>query len=189
MIIQDYELSVLEGAETGNGYVQMKHGQVYTLRLKNGNSARCDCEIRIDGKHVGTFRLNAFQSMLLERPANDTGRFTFYREGTEEARKAAIETGASQNGLVSAVFKPETKPPPVSEPFGQQWNSYGGPITRGMSGGTGLSGNSGQQFRSVSALNYSGLNVAINLRLVCADASSEPRPLSEVGNPVPARID
>ncbi len=51
-------------------------------------------------------------------------------------------------------------------------------------GGTGLSGKSKQEFRSVEPLDYDETGfVQINLRLVCQ--TDEPRPLTPASTPVP----
>ena len=170
MKLHQYELVVVNADETEDGYVILAHGQRYSLRLSNDRSSRCDVEVSIDGNHVGTFRLNAKTSSVIERPVSDDGFFTFYELVTEEARRAGI-TSNDQTGLITAIFKPEAMA------------LYASPLP----GGTGLSGHSKQEFTSVAALHYSAPEdfVTINLRLGGAPADIRPLVKRQMSTPVP----
>src|SRR3990167_4522523 len=106
MYWNSYSVVVPEGKEHG-GYVELSHGQVYTVRLKNDRDVRCDVKLEIDGQDIGTWRLNSHEGLTLDRPAHDDGRFTFYKVGTPEAQKVNSETYSPNHGLVKAVFTPE----------------------------------------------------------------------------------
>lgn len=108
MRIGNYELVINPGCELDGAYVELRHGQHYNLNLSNRASTRCDADITIDGKSMGEFRIAAFGHIRLERPANDTGRFTFYQSGSSEASAVGLHLVSSdQLGLVTVRFRPE----------------------------------------------------------------------------------
>jgi hypothetical protein len=112
MRVGSFSLLVPEGRERDSGHVEIPHGQVYTLRIGNHLGRRCDAEVTVDGKPIGGFRVESFQTITLERPGHDTGRFTFYKAGTSEAQAAGESKVASDDrGLVQVVFRPEKTPP------------------------------------------------------------------------------
>ena len=97
-----------EGREHGTGHVGLVHNQVYTLRLMNHGHVRCDADVAVDGKTIGCFRLDAHREWTLERPAEDTGRFTFYRaDSAEGGAVGAAEISRQERGVVSVTFRPE----------------------------------------------------------------------------------
>src|SRR3990167_10124375 len=99
----NFSVRIPEGRENG-GYVEMEHGKQYSLVLRNDHGVPCDAKVDIDGKTVGTWRIYASGSIQLERPANDDGRFTFYRAGTPEAQQAQLPRGSNDLGLVRVTF-------------------------------------------------------------------------------------
>lgn len=128
MYLNDFSVRVPGGRESGSGYVELKHGQKYSLVLRNSRNVRCDAKVEIDGQHVGTWRVDANGSISLERPVHDDGRFTFYAVGTREAQQANLNEGSSELGLIKVTFTPELKStwrtypyqpyiPPVRKPY------------------------------------------------------------------------
>ena len=177
MRLGDFSVCVPEGVEKESGYVEMVHGTKYKLQLSNTSRRPCDAEVHIDGKHVGTWRINAGVVALLERPVHDTGRFTFYRLKTQEASKAGL-VRSEKLGLISVVFKPELAPD-----SGLRFSAE----ADFEAGGTGLSGRSEQTFRKVPALNYDPFGfITIHLRLVSSE--DEPRPLTPSSTPIPPPV-
>jgi len=175
MELEGYGLIIPEGEETPDGYVEMEHGDQYCIALINGNDTRCDVAVHIDGKHIGTWRVNANAEVVIERPVNDDGIFTFYKYGTTEADIADLKKN-EMLGLVTAIFKPELL---------QYIHSYNRIVFPGSerAGGTGLSGKSNQKFKSVEALEYDlDGQVTIHLRLIAAQTIRRIRPIS---TPVP----
>ena len=114
MLLGNFSASIV-GKSDNNGYVPMKHGEQYRINLQNyDNQKRCAAEVKVDGKVVGLFRIRAGGSLTLERPSNENGRFTFYKDGTPEASKAGLDSVTrSDKGLVSVTFKPEKHVQPV----------------------------------------------------------------------------
>lgn len=206
MRVDNFSLLIPEGRERDSGHVELPHGAVYRLKLGNHcHSRRCDAVVAVDGKEVGCFRLERGATIILERPANDHGKFTFFRSDSEEAAAAGAASIATDvRGLIQVEFKPE-KPPvvrsildavPIVDCFGspkglagtpQNQMSFGAEKTCG--GITGLTGHSGQSFYTVAPLDYDpDAAVTISIRLICAAAI---RPLAPVtrGNPVPAALE
>ncbi len=104
----NFSCLIPEGREHGSGHVALEHGQIYQLRLGNHGPSRCDALVEVDGKSVGLFRINGYGTFQLERPSNDTGRFTFFRADSSEGQAAgATETATVDRGLVRVTFKPE----------------------------------------------------------------------------------
>lgn len=120
-----YSVRIVGGKEKENGYVALSHDQQYQLCLKNAKDHPCDAEVRIDGKHVGTWRIEAHRSLTLERPAHDHGKFTFYEVDTPEGRAAQLSKANPNLGLVSVTFKPGTvvtaRPLTVMSPTTWHW--------------------------------------------------------------------
>ena len=98
-------------SETSEGHVGLRHGQNFKVRLHNGHrgpygSVPCDATIILNGKDVGTFRVNAGQTTIIERPANDTGKFTAYQEDSQEAASIGVDRNSNDLGLIEVVFRP-----------------------------------------------------------------------------------
>lgn len=171
----DFGLKVLACDELDNGLVLVKHMQQYKLRLSNFNATlSCDASVEIDGRFVGRFRIKPYSSILIERPTNDTGKFTFYRHGTSEAKIAGL-VGREIEGIISVTYhqeKPqETHIDVFNIPAFLRKQSSGLEI----SGGTGLSGISSDRYEQADKININPHSeVTIQTRLICHD---EPRPL------------
>lgn len=195
MRLSNFSATVVGGNEKANGYVEMKHNTVYQLLLQNEGRNIADARVEIDGKHIGTWRVPAYGSIRLERPVNETGKFTFYQLGTTEANLAGLQRN-EMLGLIAITFMPEksyTYPPmpsraettsaksapfPACAPGAQSYNA----------GGTGLSGQSSQQFTNVAKLDYDeSAFVTINLRLVGIEDVGI-RPLKPLSTPIPPSL-
>ena len=156
-----FSLAVPPGRHRTTGEVWLAHGTQYMVRLGNHNDRDCDAMVWIDGQRVGFWRVPAGTTIDLERPAHDTGCFTYFRLGTREAAAAELIDGP-QLGLVVATFMPEARMPPIAIRHSP------------MRGGTGLSGESAQRFRSVAPLQHDLSGV---VTVVARFAEPEVRPL------------
>lgn len=134
MRIGDFSVEIQEGREVSDGYVEMRHGQQYSIKLTNhmpGNR-RCAAEIRVDGKVVGTFRLTPSRggSLVLERPTNDVGKFTFYRVDSTEANQVGLNNvPVEDRGLITVLFKPERYVPAVEVIQGDKTHWFPEPLS------------------------------------------------------------
>jgi len=137
MYLNSFSVRVPEGTEKESGYVELNHGKQYTLVLRNSRGVSCDAEVTIDGKPIGSFRIDANSSITLERPPNEDKRFTFYKADTGDAQESGqADIVADSYGLVQVAFKAEkanlyfwhdgTWPKPWGEPIAYQhtWTTY-----------------------------------------------------------------
>ena len=217
MYLNNFSARVTGGNENVSGYIEIAHGKQYTIVLRNDHNVRCNAEVNIDGKLMGTFRIAANSTMRLERKPDDDGRFTFYRLGSAEAGKSDLGSVSENDlGLLKIVFTPEIKPLTITytthpliytEPCigGDDWDYTltcrglsSGSITANYCsaqdnapGGTGLSGHSDQGFIEVEDmwLDYTQ-QTTIHLRLVEERKQEDPRPLRPVMNssPIPPPV-
>jgi hypothetical protein len=200
MLLNGYLVRIPEGQEDSRGYVGLKHNQKYKIALRNGNATRCNVSIKIDGKNQGTWRMEAYDNAVLERPAHDQGCFTFYKLNSSEAQKVQLQDDSSL-GLVEVIFIPEMRYPvandlSVLEAYGTRSGSKSISYSSERSarnfsaGGTGLSGWSQQNFGQASEMPLDkSKTTTIYLRLVCIkDNTDEPRPLTNHTSPIPPRI-
>lgn len=113
MRIGSVSVIIPEGRERGGGYVELGDGQVYTLRLLNHYYRRAaDAQVSIDGKDLGTYRVDPAGGLILECSHLDSGRFTFCRaEGElgQQAGAAGVEDSAK--GLLQVTFHIARKQP------------------------------------------------------------------------------
>jgi hypothetical protein len=201
--LNGFSVSVPEAQEeTSDGYVILKHNQHFRIRLHNnhkdnGIGKTADCEIYLQGKYIGTYRISFGQTILLEHPINDFGKFTAYRNGTPEAEQAEINSDDPDNGLIKVIWKPGTKKRhyEVIDPYIGTGNHYPrtwidaiccakAHATRSCNdltgGGIGLSDHSNQKFTETEPLDYNECDTTIYLRIAFRKPSCEPRPIKTV---------
>lgn len=114
-------------------YCEISDGATYAIELLN-RGVKADCEISIDGKVVGLWRV--FSEICVERPADDklARKFTAVLERSEGAAAAGVEQGHKDNGLIKIVCKPEKVKPPARDPhlsLSLNDSIYEEPTTRG----------------------------------------------------------
>lgn len=191
MYLNQFSLVVEKGQEVANGYVQMRHGTEYALRLRNDRNVEADAIVRIDGVEVGVWRIPANRNITIERPANVERKFTFYKLGSSEGSQAGLERN-SDLGLISVDFIPAIDYPQEGiKGVSRSFNPYGETGTlRGFSaGGTGLGDHSNQSFGQAMPIDRDYANkVTINLRLVCVDEPAIVPLRSAVSSPVPPAV-
>lgn len=113
MYLNDFSVRIPGKKET-SGYVELNHGETYSINIKNSRSVRCEAIITIDGKDMGTLLLKPYESVNLERPINEAKKFTFYRIHSQEAADSGLnKVDRDELGLISVEFKPEKKVEPV----------------------------------------------------------------------------
>lgn len=205
MRVGNFSLLIPEGVEKDSGHIALPHGKQYTLKAGNHAGSRCDAEVSIDGKKIGTFRLDGYDYLTLERSPDDSGRFTFYADGTADAERAGVAAVAvPDRGLIQVKFVPERYRERVVRPAAMT-RSVGGPrgqslggeeytsdrllvegsaphsfgtrsVEKTTGGITGLSGHSDQQFTAVGRIDRDeDQAVTISVRLILRDDG--PRPL------------
>jgi hypothetical protein len=90
-------------------YVPIPHNVIYRIILTSNHDTASDVILYIDNYCMGTWRLEANNSITLERPIHAAKLFTFVRENSDQAGLTGLVSGKEENGLIKAVFKPERK--------------------------------------------------------------------------------
>lgn len=91
-------------------YFSLPNFSEYKLKLINNRPTRCDAVVSIDGEDIGTWRVNAYSSIMIERPANVNRRFIFVKEFYKKSHDIdGVDVGRidPNNGVITVVFKPE----------------------------------------------------------------------------------
>lgn len=221
MRLGKFEANIVGRHERANGYVVLKHEEHYTIELRNHyRNRRANATIKVDGKDIGTWRLPVNGTVTIERPANEQRLLTFFLDGTDESRQAGISGGDSKNGHIAITFVAE-KPRPsrlravanaVSEVREMSFSTnsaeeaftarsaptgaFASSTSSFVSGATGLSGHSSQQFYTANHIAQDvSTTTVIHLRLV-GETGSHIRPLQDIHTnpplsnaiPVPVRV-
>jgi hypothetical protein len=97
--------------ETNTGYVILKHNENFRIKLRNhhkkdGHGTPSDADVYVNGIFTGSFRIDYGQTVSLEHPLNDSGKFTAYRNGSNEANQIGLDPNSEDNGLIKVVWKP-----------------------------------------------------------------------------------
>jgi hypothetical protein len=109
-------------AENINGaqYFFLPNHTEYSIVLTNSRPMPADAKIKIDGVSIGEWRLKPYDTFKIERPAEQSRKFTFIADHDFDARRAGVSANDSKNGLISVTFKPQKqidyiKPQPYVE--------------------------------------------------------------------------
>lgn len=201
-LLNDFGFGVVGGQEH-NGYVCLDSGSKYRLKFWNfSTKLRCDAKVTIDGKAVGVFRIDKMDSIIIERPINDYGCFTFYALETIESKMVTLDAVGENNlGLIEVTFYPE-KNSLQQERYAIQDEEleslrrqidFDDELASNkihLAGGTGLSSYSNTNYQKIEFLNHDYENiVTIYLRLILK--KTEPIALPKAtssSSPIPAPI-
>lgn len=102
----------------GNKYISLPSGSTYSLHLINNGNTRAEATVTIDNVAVGTWRIPARDSIIIDRPENSDSKFTF----------VGGRLRSENNSLINIIFKPArqnlptyprliTNSPPPSRPM------------------------------------------------------------------------
>lgn len=75
----------------GVSMVAIPHGSTYCIRLKNSSQMRVDASVSIEASKIGTWRLEAYEELLIELDPSSNARFRIIVGGD----------------IVRVMFKPE----------------------------------------------------------------------------------
>jgi hypothetical protein len=103
---RDYER---EFTRDGAWYLALNNGEEFSLELTNNRDVPVDVDVEIDGTDVGSWRIDPYSTITLERPADTARKFTFLSELSSEALDAGAIPGNINNGLVRVTFKPKKR--------------------------------------------------------------------------------
>lgn len=141
----------------GRNVYKMPHKTIYSIRLTNNGSTRCDATVIVDNENVGTWRINEHSIITIRRPSFTDRKFIFISEHSKEMYETHTPFSPS-NGTIKVIFKPE-RYVHWRIPDGC-YGCRGNCMTKGMSlgasnGATILGDTSGQQFNTTSPIhNY-----------------------------------
>jgi hypothetical protein len=128
-----------------NAYFPMHDNETYSIHLTN-----------VDGKDIGFFRIEAKDSITIERPAGQQRKLVFVAEESCTARRAGVRTGRQANGLIEVTFVPEHYHHPVmamsSVNAGSRASGMAMATPMARSGATILGQKSNQRFFNVSSI-------------------------------------
>ena len=94
--------------DNGDDYVLLRGGQSYKLVIKNSNSHRCICEIRIDGRVIFPgLVIEAEDEVTLDRPSNTDGQFKFFAVRDAPPDSGIDQRNTEENGCIQVTFTPE----------------------------------------------------------------------------------
>lgn len=88
-------------------YFSLPNFSEYKIKLINNREARSDAIVSVDGEVIGTWRVPAFDSILIQRPANVNRKLIFIKEDSYTGKYAGVTRDDPNNGLITVVFKPE----------------------------------------------------------------------------------
>ena len=108
LTIESLNRSAAEKVRLNNAdYIALDNNTEYAIRLFNDRDIIADAEVYVDGELVGSWRIDAHDSITIERPGDIRRKFTFFSERSSEAFEAGVERGRDENGLIKVVFKPK----------------------------------------------------------------------------------
>jgi hypothetical protein len=92
-ISTDYDVVVsashaIDKCINGMRYVELPNNSVYSLILINLGGLRADVEVAIDGEHIGTWRVSAYDRVTVYHPADSNRELVFVSAHSEAARKS-----------------------------------------------------------------------------------------------------
>jgi len=88
-------------------YYTIPHNSEYKIKLGNNTETRVDAILKIDGSTMGTWRIEAYSEIVVDRPTYNNRKFTFVREASWQGDMGGVTRGNTNNGLVEVTFIPE----------------------------------------------------------------------------------
>lgn len=105
MYLNYFSVRIPEGYEDEQGYVHMKHNQIYKIMLRNNRHLDALAKVFVDGKEIGLYFVKNKSNLTIERPLNDDGKFTFYSITSNESKELELEQN-DKLGLITVIFTP-----------------------------------------------------------------------------------
>lgn len=137
----------------GYSYFAMPNNSNYFIYIQNNSDKSCDAEIFIDAQSVGTWRVEAYGNINIERPAHCARKFLFVKENSMLASIGNIISGSQNNGLVRIVLKKDAEKPRRKNPARGFTNTCMNSANYDA-GATVLGESSSQTFGTVKPLTY-----------------------------------
>lgn len=87
---------------------KLKHNTPYKVCIVNHHEyLNADATVSINGKDVGTFRVNSDNKIVIDRPINVNRKFVFYKAGSIEGEMSASNTPSDTLGVVEVKVRME----------------------------------------------------------------------------------
>ena len=87
---------------------KLKHNTPYKVCIVNHHEyLNADATVSINGKDVGTFRVNSDNKIVIERPINVNRKLVFYKAGSIEGEMSASNTPNVSLGVVEVKVRME----------------------------------------------------------------------------------
>lgn len=136
------------------GKVKLAHCTLYKVRMINHHPRlRCDATVQIDGKTIGSFRIEPGRMFTLERTSEVKKRLTFYKVDSEQGKVAGLHKDNPDLGKVTVEFAQERSFATRKLIFEAEGaTDYDEVDGFNLTGGTGLSNTSTQSFTSVTEM-------------------------------------
>ncbi|MGG6267222.1 hypothetical protein [Leptolyngbya sp. AN10] len=183
MKVNNFEVTLVPGESEQrvpvnheDGSVAMEHGQTYGVRVQSKWNRRAEMNLKIDGRDMGTFNIEAFEDDVLYTTPKDPERGCFTCTLLDTPEGQAMLKDNTHLGHIQVTLRPEIqrRPPTIdyleSNPGDEMAKgtfssrSGGGPYA---AAGTAMTGHSNQQFGSGHKLQLDPAETTIiNLRVV-----------------------
>lgn len=152
-----------------DGAFHLVHGTEYRVVLTNEDpSVRVDATILIDGKTIGTFRINKKDRIVVERPVGKKRKLTFFSIDSDEGKQGGLDVTTC--GTIKVILKKEKR-------FAKKEVDFVDGI-----GGTALARPSSQIFRNASPIDHDPQSTIIEARMVLDTEDDTVVPLSDVAS-------
>jgi len=116
MRVESFEVAIPEGLESGEGYVHVASGQVFSVALHNYDPThRCNATVTVNGRPAGTFRLDrgglAQAVTRITHPSDSQQLFTAFAVESTAGQIVGAAPTAQEGGLIEVRFVPEDRRP------------------------------------------------------------------------------
>lgn len=93
----------------GLSHVSIAHKSNFKLKLSNNRDTPADASVFVQGIDSGIFRVPANDSIIIDRPSDNSQLFIALVEDIPEAVREGILSKADNNGKIVVTFAPEKK--------------------------------------------------------------------------------
>lgn len=125
------------GIGTAHQYVGAPSGKRFKIHLQNNKREKCDTTLKFEGKEMGKFRVDPYQTFVVERPSDEDKSFMVHAEQSATGKAAGVVAGKKENGVIEVhvVFEKPQSPPVQMRSIGRSMDgAFGAPPSRGGGG-------------------------------------------------------
>jgi len=168
---EKYSVFLLDG-QTGtiipynDGAFALDHGQEYKIHIVNHDkNLKIDAVVDVDGKPVGTFRVNPSGIAEIERTVKVDRKLTFYATNSNEGRMANLGFNSEAGTIVVTISSEanSSRKRPKKKLYHTDYVECDGP----EAGGTGLGAHSNQRFEPAPSIKMDQQRYVLAAKMVC----------------------